>query len=1423
MKEYLRGRAKQWQLLEKFSEGDAGEIWLVQATNSQHFGVLKRPVTPGYGGEVYRQAAQITLEGSILGNLKGAKVDIAGARMQTVKLLDRNLKDKDNGSNTFIVLEKAPGFDLNFLSQVHNSRKIDQGQLNERELKFLQLFSRLDQFPELLLTRMAAGLASLLKKVHNYSINLENKSYTGIVWNDVKMEHIFWDPFHNVFTVIDWGNAQLLGADRISYDRRFSPDGDFQQFITIIEQFILQNSSSLAQVLSFSDYKSAQKNVQSLLGATTKRAEQTYLQLQEVRRKEGMLLDLPVTTSSLEKLQALSHKIVSHGESPSSIIAQKYREILLKHSVINLNLTEFTQAANLSGNVIEKDWDTLYKIAQVAKKMPEGSKDKENLKKAIQSGLEKKWPEAFWNLQYRMDDQAPDWWREVRDLIRGQILSDKTSKTPVEILNRVITKLDNHNKTSANMLRENIIDWKKSAPIIEEGELINYSYLDHVNSLVIKSNSTLSQSFEVSMRQPQMLAGMATDAWQSEDFSRARNVLRQWLVHDPDRSRIFTLDMYFLKAATWLEKVTSGPPKLEQEEDPWYQRFNPIRKAKPKEPNFREFASTMHKAGEGFIGIAKRTPWLEERLAILSDLDKGEKPGKVLHRHPNASKYFPWLGDGSPEYKPWEKREAEEFYKALKVRLYDDADRIAGESTLKHWPGYKILVEKYIEFDETWQDRYVIDKTIGFPIEDDEKNNAVNVLHFLYSWVRILEQKGMKRAIENLKTQINLYDDWSIITGLDASINKWRDAFGRDSIVNFENWSNPAWNKLPEELNNLSQNLVKAQKAWISFSTFASQRWESDYRKLYEHFKNAELDAKKWEQTNSKDLATKLLKRSHEIFTLVENSKSLAKRSGEVWEIYRYYSSNWQARSPVKSREVMNILTHIEDGLTGGTKDTWAWINHFKNSSENKYFLSPPQTVLSDNKHPLYPWYHKYINTPLDYTCMGFVVFVVIGCMGALIWLSKFVNPTEPKLASEEITLTAQSHDSEDASPAPENDTPPAPETPGTTVLANPTPIPGIPTLCMSYKDLANEGQWGQYGTNLVNNIEIYSQLQDECGWLYTYKAHMLDAALLDLLVNWDKDNQTDSEQVLRDLHINNLMNNPLPPRFNKQSNLGAEEYAHWLRASLALCNLPDPDNTLESRVLEEYLEWHKTRFNQADDIFETICNKMGNRHFPLGILNSEKEVKVKSILEIGGWGKTGASYANCSALDDYGNARWINKSAQEECHPPSGLTPPLPNWDQSSALNLRFCGQSMPLSKVPLTFWLHQPNIEYGLQFVVEDSKLRSLTPVLNWQKPDDQTRALPEIYPKNLLGLSKDPSIRCENEITILPVWVGNLLIWQYGGFSETDEAPRILPMVANVWTTQSPPEWPVEFYWSLEGDIEEDIHLRIPALDIITKEEK
>ncbi len=167
-----------------------------------------------------RQASQIEAEGKILADLEG--VDSSRNRIHVHTPPAHRQKPIRNigHQRTFIISEEVSGISITTLLD-----KLRQGQ---------------SPFSQVLTLKVLAASFQLLRQVHA----------KGILWNDVKMDHIFWDESENKMSFIDWGNGLRFDPPEAPGEQ-LNPGVDFQQLVNEGRQLLTQVSPSLIQDLAW--------------------------------------------------------------------------------------------------------------------------------------------------------------------------------------------------------------------------------------------------------------------------------------------------------------------------------------------------------------------------------------------------------------------------------------------------------------------------------------------------------------------------------------------------------------------------------------------------------------------------------------------------------------------------------------------------------------------------------------------------------------------------------------------------------------------------------------------------------------------------------------------------------------------------------------------------------------------------------------------------------------------------------------------------------------------------------------------------------------------------------------------------------------------------------------------------------------------
>ena len=240
--EILSGQQSSWCLINKLGEGDAGEVFLVESLVGGQTAILKRPKRSAFSGDLFRQTSQIRTESKILKALTVSLLEHPEMGVSVPALLDQGKQGTDYNGKYFIVIDQAAGLDLSFLARITQmgiaDKDLPADGLTPDVRAFLEAIARSGKIPKRILLTILLRLIQLLELIHTIQLNENGSQTSGIVWNDVKPDHLFWNPQHSQLTIIDWGNARFLEADRTTGDRQTSWADDYRQFYDEMGRFL---------------------------------------------------------------------------------------------------------------------------------------------------------------------------------------------------------------------------------------------------------------------------------------------------------------------------------------------------------------------------------------------------------------------------------------------------------------------------------------------------------------------------------------------------------------------------------------------------------------------------------------------------------------------------------------------------------------------------------------------------------------------------------------------------------------------------------------------------------------------------------------------------------------------------------------------------------------------------------------------------------------------------------------------------------------------------------------------------------------------------------------------------------------------------------------------------------------------------------
>lgn len=632
------GRQRGWNLLEKLGEGDAGEVYRVEALIDRRPAILKRPRRNVFPSDLIRQAAQIEKEAAILSIL--SRFDSPARLMRAPALVDQSQPGTEFTERFFIVITPAAGFSLGQLARYvsHSDGPPDLltgpefAGISPQERHFISEIARLDGVPELILLRAISGLIEYLEMIHTVKVDLPGQAVHGILWNDVKPDHIYWDAEHLQFTLIDWGNSQYLGEDGISPDRQNSRSDDFSQLIQEFDQLLDRAAPGLKTRLDWpTDANPLNVYSEAILPVKDRTARLLSQMMTERNRVRRLEADLTARSeparSDFSKLVDVHRKIIALGEIPEYAQAEQlFRKIAL-HLVHERRLDRladfFERAADLSFLANEK-MDILSRLVALA-----ASKDLPPV--ALEYGLDEDWAAAFWELRIAtLVDPPPSWWEELSAQIR-QAETGARNIRPFTAAHRLAHSLLEQKikavdpaaiESLVEQINSTVIDrWKALEPDPPDAG-IEYNDVRRVLATAPPEVAELLQPLYLAIDQPEAQVRIALDAWERQDFDAARKALRRVLLWDPDRLRLLQADRLLQRIPDWIEEIQAG---LTHDEP------------------LVDFVTRLELRGRELRNQIAPAGWLDDLLEAFKLLRKGVDPTDVLVEHAQSRSFLDWL------------------------------------------------------------------------------------------------------------------------------------------------------------------------------------------------------------------------------------------------------------------------------------------------------------------------------------------------------------------------------------------------------------------------------------------------------------------------------------------------------------------------------------------------------------------------------------------------------------------------------------------------------------------------------------------------------------------------------------------------------------------------------------------------------------
>lgn len=729
MSRRIQGQGYKWQLGDApIGSGDAGEVYDAACVETPDLqGMVKKPARIATSGTIQRQARQIARESQALSRLNG----LPKGKAHPPRLLDEAPEYTRGTANYFIVSESAVGTSLD--SMLFQSRQ--QGK----------------PFPRRVIITVLDALFDLFSRSHQ----------AGVLWNDVKLDHIYWDNPTGSVTVIDWGNAIFL--DQPEKDSAPIPPRweDYRQLVETLGTFLRTSAPELYADLGWDEFTGVELDlprISILARRIAYQREVIALQVMEYQSLIKVVLAADPGVDGLAKIKTYQQILEKIGAPWPAQEILVYSQQLLKSLSPAIKIQDCVQATALVFDIFpDENLDLAWHLLREYLRQTD-ILSSQRLPGLILATLNQYWPQALWSLsRIAENSKSTQWLHHLVPVLRQKALG-LVSPSPFEVGQSLFEWCLSHGYPDDPLLesaRFDLENWQRS------GNGLDKSLLDYTSIEALTVDLDLPPNLRMRWKESYAVGKKAIrellTAWVELDWEKIDEAFKQFFAWDPDRRGLLDLEEQLNNFHAWVQDLYEGPA--------------PGKSA-------TRFLISMQAALPRVHLVLGQPPWHITLTQMLTELNQEGTTSPSLQ---SIRTWCPWVMqrpdilEPSQQVKPRDESEIAETLSHFESHIQAWSDIEAGlEKVRERAPGYHPACMKiYQGLKETLSLNFMLD-LVEEQIQETPHpsfKKSWQLLFTLKNWRWQLIQGNPDKALETLhESQLH---NWQIIRHAREKTQDW--------------------------------------------------------------------------------------------------------------------------------------------------------------------------------------------------------------------------------------------------------------------------------------------------------------------------------------------------------------------------------------------------------------------------------------------------------------------------------------------------------------------------------------------------------------------------------------------------------------------------------------------------------------------------